>query len=64
MNNLTSRRKFLKVVSLLSLAPLFLYNYNISKIKSIPRNGFLLGAGYPEMNTFPANIIAQATRVF
>lgn len=51
MNNLTSRRKFLKEVSLLSLAPSFLSAYNISKIKSIPRIGFLLGAGYPEMNT-------------
>lgn len=51
MNNLTSRRKFLKVVSLLSLAPSFISAYNFSKIKSIPRIGFLLGAGYPKMNT-------------
>jgi putative ABC transport system substrate-binding protein len=51
MNNLTSRRRFLKQVSLLSLAPSFLLSYGISKTKAMPRIGFLLGAGYSEMDT-------------
>ena len=51
MRNLTSRRRFLKQVSLLSLGPLFLSHYGISRTKTIPRIGFLLGAGYTEMDT-------------
>lgn len=50
MSNLTSRRKFLKQVSLLSLAPSFLLRYGISKTRTIPRIGFLLGVGYPELD--------------
>ena len=51
MSNSTSRRKFLKQVSLLSLAPSFLLRYDISKTSIMPRIGFLLGAGYSEMDT-------------
>ena len=51
MSNLTSRRKFLKQVSLLSLAPSFLLRYDISKTRAMPRIGFLLSAGYFKMDT-------------
>lgn len=51
MNNSTSRRRFLKQVSLLSLTPSFLLRYGISTTKTMPRIGFLLGAGYPAMDT-------------
>lgn len=50
MRNLTSRRRFLKQVSLVSLAPSVLLAYSISKTRTIPRIGFLLGAGYAEMD--------------
>ena len=51
MSNLTSRRRFLKQVSLISLAPSFLLGYGISKTRTMPRIGFLLGAGYSELDT-------------
>ena len=51
MRNVTSRRKFLKQVSVFSLAPSILLNNNILKSRTIPAIGFLLGAGYSEMDT-------------
>jgi putative ABC transport system substrate-binding protein len=51
MSNSTSRRKFLKQVSLLSLAPSILLRNGISKTETMPHIGFLLGAGYSEMDT-------------
>lgn len=49
MSNLTSRRRFLKEVSLLSFAPLLLSRNDFLTTRTIPHIGFLLGAGYPEM---------------
>ena len=51
MSNVTSRRKFLRQVSFFSLAPSILLNNNILKNRTIPAIGFLLGAGYSEMDT-------------
>lgn len=51
MSNLPSRRSFLKQVSLLSLTPSFLFRYDISTTKTMPRIGFLLTAGYTAMDT-------------
>ena len=51
MSNSTSRRTFLKQASLLSFAPSILLHHNILKNRTIPAIGFLLGAGYSEMDT-------------
>ena len=51
MRKLTSRRKFLKQVSFFSLAPSILLSNNILRNRTIPAIGFLLGAGYSEMDT-------------
>ena len=51
MRKLTSRRRFLKQVSLLSLGPSLLSRHGISYTGTMPRIGFLLGAGYSEMDT-------------
>lgn len=51
MSNFPSRRRFLKQVSLLSLAPYFLFCNGISTKDTVPRIGFFLGAGYPEMDS-------------
>ena len=51
MNNSTSRREFLKQASLLSFAPSILLHNNFLKNRTIPAIGFLLGAGYSEMDT-------------
>ncbi len=44
MNHLTTRREFVKVLSLLSVAPPVLYGNSFVK-KAVPRIGFLNGAG-------------------
>ena len=51
MSNSTSRREFLKQASLLSFAPSILLHNGILKNRTTPRIGFLLGAGYSEMDT-------------
>jgi len=51
MSNSTSRRTFLKQASLLSFAPSILFRNDILKNRTIPAIGFLLGAGYSEMDT-------------
>lgn len=50
MSNSTSRREFLKQASLLSFAPSILLRNDILKTRAIPAIGFLLGAGYSEMD--------------
>ena len=50
MNNYTTRRKFLKNVSALSLTALFLSRDGFSGPGISPRIGFLLGAGYPDID--------------
>jgi putative tryptophan/tyrosine transport system substrate-binding protein len=51
MSNSTSRRTFLKQASLLSFVPSILFRNDILKNRTIPAIGFLLGAGYSEMDT-------------
>jgi ABC-type uncharacterized transport system substrate-binding protein len=51
MSNLSTRRRFLKQISLLSLAPSFLLPKAVSTTKTMQRIGFLIGAGYSEMDT-------------
>lgn len=51
MRNSTSRRTFLKQASLLSLGPSVLLSNDIIRTRTIPAIGFLLGAGYSEMDT-------------
>ena len=51
MSNSTSRRTFLKQASLLSFAPSILLRNDIVKTRTVPSIGFLLGAGYPAMDT-------------
>ncbi|MBC7919859.1 MAG: ABC transporter substrate-binding protein [Ferruginibacter sp.] len=51
MSNFTTRRKFLRTFSLLSVAPSILYGNGFSKHKTIPRIGYLSGAGVLQLET-------------
>src|SRR5262245_3525875 len=51
MSSVASRRKFLKQASFLVLAPSILLRNDILKSKTIPRIGFVTGAGYSEMDS-------------
>lgn len=48
MSHLTTRRKFIRAVSLLTVAPSILYGNGFSRGKPIPRIGYLSGAGLPQ----------------
>jgi putative tryptophan/tyrosine transport system substrate-binding protein len=45
MNNFTTRRKFLKLLSVVSIAPAFLYGKSYLHNNELPRIGFLSGVG-------------------
>jgi len=51
MTHLSSRRKFLKQASILTLTTSILLRNEIFKSRTIPRIGFLTGAGYSEMDS-------------
>ena len=52
MKNYTSRRKFLKTMSVLSAAPAILYRNSFSIKQSIPRIGYINGKGALHLETF------------
>lgn len=52
MKTNTSRRKFLKTLSVLSVAPAILYHGSFSKKQTIPRIGYLSGLGVLHLETF------------
>ena len=52
MKHNTTRRKFLKTMSVLSVAPAILYHSSFSKKQTIPRIGYLNGAGDLHLETF------------
>ena len=51
MTHLFSRRKFLKQASILALTPSILLHKEILEYRTIPKIGFLTGAGYSEMDS-------------